>query len=102
MKFSISLALAALVASVSAVPQSFGGFSMPPSCATQCIMADVQGAGCGTIPNISCVCKNEKVQTSLKTCVPKQCTVKTDVTSFESTINSACKGVVGYPLKISV
>ncbi|TID27833.1 hypothetical protein E2P81_ATG00588 [Venturia nashicola] len=104
MKSFMSITLATLFASVAfAAPQaggSFMGFSMPPQCATGCITSEVQGAGCGTIPNIACVCKAEKVVAALKSCVPSKCKAE-EIAKFEPTINTACKGVAGYPLKLA-
>ncbi|QDS72681.1 hypothetical protein FKW77_003038 [Venturia effusa] len=103
MKSFTSITLATLFASVVfAAPQggdSFMGFAMPPACATGCISSEVQGAGCGMIPNIACICKAEKIVAALKTCVPSKCKAD-ELASFEPTINSACKGVAGYPLKL--
>jgi hypothetical protein len=49
------------------------------------------------LTDIACVCKAEKVVAALKTCVPAKCKPD-EVTKFEPTINSACKGKIANTL----
>jgi hypothetical protein len=45
----------------------------------------------------SCICKNEKILTDIKTCVPTKCK-GAELKSYEDWVNGACKGQAGYPI----